>query len=287
MKREAAPSKPVSSSSSRRHKYTKVLDNRKHAVRGLWRRNGSYVARITVEDDIGKKTMKWIPLATATSDAEGPLFELHILESNLSSPGTWAVPEPTCVAKLTAECGITFDNGNKTFAIAVKRDYVCLTLDGSGSIDPDGDPLQINWVIDETNIVADTVVTNCLDLGCHTITMMASDGQTRCHQFLDVCVITPAQAVQQCIDLVEQTQLAHKNKRPLIATLKAAQAAFDRDGWKVGALMLTVFQNKVRTQIARSNPTEAAMFIECAENVLKAIECVVNDATSSTAGSRR
>ena len=70
MKREATPSKPVSSSSSRRHRYTKVLDNRKHTVRGLWRRNGSYFARITVEDDIGKKPVKWIPLPTATSDAE-------------------------------------------------------------------------------------------------------------------------------------------------------------------------------------------------------------------------
>jgi hypothetical protein len=40
--------------------------------------------------------------------------------------------------------------------------------------------------------------------------------------------------------------------------------------------MLKVFQNKVRTQVARSNPDEAAMFIESAENILKSIECVVS-----------
>ncbi len=42
--------KTSKSSSSRRYKYTKVLDNRKHPIRGLWKRNGDFVARITVED---------------------------------------------------------------------------------------------------------------------------------------------------------------------------------------------------------------------------------------------
>jgi hypothetical protein len=38
-----------------------VVDNRKHAIRGLWRRNGKFVARITVEDDAGRKQVKWCP----------------------------------------------------------------------------------------------------------------------------------------------------------------------------------------------------------------------------------
>lgn len=42
------------------------MDNRKHAVRGLWRRNGNFVARITVEDDAGHKAVKWVPLKGAT-----------------------------------------------------------------------------------------------------------------------------------------------------------------------------------------------------------------------------
>jgi hypothetical protein len=226
-------------------------------------------------------------LSTADGAITGGIYDavlfrqtpaLEILEFNKASPGTWVatpVSEPVCMAQLRAnECGITFTNGNKTFAIAVDRDYVCLTLDGAGSVDPDGDPLQIDWLIDDTNIVAGTVVTNCLNLGCHTIRMMASDGQARCQQSLEVCVITPEEAVQQCIDLVEQAQLARKNKRPLIATLKAARAAFDRGGRNVGAHLLKIFQHKVRTQVARNNSTEAAMFIACAENVLEAVECV-------------
>jgi len=183
---------------------------------------------------------------------------------------------PVCVAKLTpSECGVTFANGGKLFAIAVNKDYVCLTLDGSQSTDPDGDPIFITWVIDGTNLVSGVVVTNCLNAGCHTITMVADDGASRCHQPLDICIIEPSEAVEQCMALVESTALERKNKRPLLVSLKAAKIAFDREGWKVGKLMLRVFEFKVYAQIWRQNPAEAATFIECAENISKAIECAV------------
>jgi integrase len=67
VKRTATSSEP---SSRRRHSYSKVLDNRKHPVRGLWRRNGSFYARVTVEDETGHKKLSWVPLA-ARSASEG------------------------------------------------------------------------------------------------------------------------------------------------------------------------------------------------------------------------
>ena len=72
MKRSATSSKAVSgsSSSSRRHKYRKVLDNRKHPIRGLWQRNEGFYARLTVEDDCGRKSVKWVPLEKATTASE-------------------------------------------------------------------------------------------------------------------------------------------------------------------------------------------------------------------------
>jgi hypothetical protein len=50
------------SSSSRRYKYTKVLDNRKFPIRGLRRLNGNFKARITVEDEAGRKSVRWVSL---------------------------------------------------------------------------------------------------------------------------------------------------------------------------------------------------------------------------------
>lgn len=53
--------------SSRSHKYTKVLDNRKHPVRGLWKRNGTFLARLKVEDSAGRRLLKWVPLDAKTA----------------------------------------------------------------------------------------------------------------------------------------------------------------------------------------------------------------------------
>jgi hypothetical protein len=80
VKRNATPSKSVSSSNSRRHKYSKVLDNRKHPIRGLWRRNGSFYARLTLEDDCGRKSVKRVPLeqAATASDAKDELGKLLV-----------------------------------------------------------------------------------------------------------------------------------------------------------------------------------------------------------------
>jgi len=58
-----------SASSSSRYKYNKVLNNRKHPIRGLWRRNGKFRARISVEDEAGRNEVRWVPL-TATTAAE-------------------------------------------------------------------------------------------------------------------------------------------------------------------------------------------------------------------------
>jgi integrase len=68
VKRNESPSKNngTQSGSSRRYKYTKVQDNRKHPIRGLWRRNGNFRARITVENEAGRKVLRWVPLAAKT-----------------------------------------------------------------------------------------------------------------------------------------------------------------------------------------------------------------------------
>ena len=81
MKRMATlGNKTGSSPNSRRYRYTKVLDNRKHAIRGLWRRNGKFVARITIEDDAGHKMVKWVPLKAETAAAAQEEFRTLLVE---------------------------------------------------------------------------------------------------------------------------------------------------------------------------------------------------------------
>ena len=61
----------VASRPHRSPKYKKVLDERKHPIRGLWRRNGRYYAQITIEDpNSGIKRVKRVPLEEATTNAQ-------------------------------------------------------------------------------------------------------------------------------------------------------------------------------------------------------------------------
>src|SRR5271156_5998105 len=80
VKRNETDCKTVAKSNSHRYKYNKVLDNRKHAIRGLWRRNGKFVARITVEDDAGRKAVKWVPLNADTAAAAQEEFRTLLVE---------------------------------------------------------------------------------------------------------------------------------------------------------------------------------------------------------------
>ena len=62
MQAAATPRKP------RPNPYRKVLDSRKRRVRGMWQRNGTFYANLTVSDDLGRKTSRWVPLTGGTLD---------------------------------------------------------------------------------------------------------------------------------------------------------------------------------------------------------------------------
>ena len=66
--------------SSRRHVYHKVLDSRKHPIRGLWKRNGKFLARITTETDSGAKEIKWVPLGAKSAAAAQEEFRKLLVE---------------------------------------------------------------------------------------------------------------------------------------------------------------------------------------------------------------
>ena len=76
MQAKASASHIVNSAviSPRQHRaarYSKVLDQRKRPIRGLWERNGRYYAQITVEDQItGVKQVRRVPLEGATTGAQ-------------------------------------------------------------------------------------------------------------------------------------------------------------------------------------------------------------------------
>jgi hypothetical protein len=80
--------------------------------------------------------------------------------------------------------------------------------------------------------------------------------------------------------LVNDTNLDRKNNQPLIATLKAASAPFERGQVQAGLNQLRAFQNKVRAQLTKNYPTAAELFTEYAKQIT---DCV-NDQSAISMG---
>ena len=78
--------------------------------------------------------------------------------------------------------------------------------------------------------------------------------------------------MEDLISKVNDADIDRKPKRPFIASLKAAAASFDRGSNQSGVNQLAAFQNKVRAQIARTDPALAAELIAAAQAIIDALE---------------
>jgi hypothetical protein len=178
---------------------------------------------------------------------------------------------PVCVARVG--CSYQLGNDPTDYAIALNGSSSCVVLNGSGSSDPDHNTLSMTWIIDGTNVVNGAVVTNCLSVGCHSVVLVVSDGQAESRCVSRVCVLSGCDAIEQVIALVDGSDVARKNLRPLIATLKAACASADRGNMASLAGQLGAFQNKVRAQIGKTDPAAANAMTSAVQKILDAMKC--------------
>jgi hypothetical protein len=156
-------------------------------------------------------------------------------------------------------------------------------LDGSRSTDVENDPLEYFWSEGTNTFATGVLATNRFALGVHVITLIVSDGQATGTNLVVLEVLSPAQAAGTLTTLVETSNLSGKNANPLLASLRAAAAAFDRGNANAGINQLQAFQNKVQAQIAPLDPTLAATLIEGA---LEIIDVLSAPASSSATGNR-
>jgi len=70
------------------------------------------------------------------------------------------------------------------------------------------------------------------------------------------------------IGLLQDSTLSARSQQPLLVSLAAAVAAFDRGNVPAGANQLQAFQNKLRAQIMPFNAALANEFIRAAQNVI-------------------
>ncbi|HXA45690.1 MAG TPA: LamG-like jellyroll fold domain-containing protein, partial [Candidatus Angelobacter sp.] len=175
---------------------------------------------------------------------------------NAGSQGKCPPQPPVADATATIPLVISLNNSNAT-----------AVLDGSLSSDPEGDPLQYYWFVNNAATASATgvVAVVVLPVGTNLITLSVSDGHASNQQTITVEVITLAQAVERLLDLVN-TDVAQA--QALAATLSAAIQSIDRGNPTAAINQLLAFQNKVTAQIAPLNPTLAGTLVDQAQTII-------------------
>ncbi len=152
---------------------------------------------------------------------------------------------------------------------------VCFVLDASLTPNPGGFPQTNHWSLDGSSVAfaVGVTTTNCFEIGEYVIRLVVNNGLCSRSTSVNVSVLTGCEAVEDLIRKVNDASLARANKRPLIATLKAACASFERGSFHSAVGQLGAFINKVRAQIEPANPDEAALFTRCAQSILDSVNC--------------
>jgi hypothetical protein len=107
-----------------------------------------------------------------------------------------------------------------------------------------------------------------LSIGAHPIFLVVSDGMLSATNAVTVEVITPAQAVER---LIAEATARWPRSRPLVATLSAALASIERGNLVSAVNQLQAFQNKVRAQVAPSDPALATNFIQSVQEIIEVL----------------
>jgi hypothetical protein len=205
-------------------------------------------------------------------------FKFRVTDGQCNSQEATVSINVVCLNRCPTACITTIalctEIETNTF-ISPNGSNACFVLDASCSVDPDGDALTYSWFADGSVVpfAAGVRVTNCFDLGGHTILLLVDDGRCSDSHPVTVDVLTGCEAVEALVAKVNDASLSRANKRPLIATLKAACASFERGSFESAVGQLGAFVNKVRAQIGPANPDEAALFIRCAQSIIDSVNC--------------
>jgi hypothetical protein len=155
----------------------------------------------------------------------------------------------------------------------------CLIADGWSSSDPEGGALTYLWFLepDPLPFGAGPVVTNCLEVGEHTITLVVTDptGLTGTDS-KTIEVVTAPLAIELLIEEINsgslKSAISRKIKRELTETLRVALDFAGDNKLRQTQNALDAFEKKVRAQVAPNFPAEATKWIRWSQAVSEGME---------------
>jgi hypothetical protein len=156
----------------------------------------------------------------------------------------------------------------------------CLVADGYSSSDPEGGALTYLWSLagDPVPFGAGPVVTNCLEVGQHTIILTVTDPQGLSGtDSKTIEIVTAPLAIELLIEQINESQksgivLSRKTKRELTETLRVALGFAGDEKLRQTQKALDAFEKKVRAQVAPTEPEAATAWIRWSQAISDGME---------------
>lgn len=179
------------------------------------------------------------------------------------------VPPPIARFSVSPLAVLSADQTSQ-LVISPNNSNALVTLDASLSSPATG--AQFAWFVGGSpfQFAMGMIVTNEFPVGEQLVTLAVTAGTLSSTASQAFEVITAAEAVDLLIELVSNSNLDRRVKRPLLSTLRSSSSNFAQGDFVVGVSQLHAFCNKVRSQIEPGDPALAATLI----TACRAIESV-------------
>jgi len=144
--------------------------------------------------------------------------------------------------------------------------------DGSRSYDPDDTNIYYFWYKGAELFSTNAITRERFDVGTQVITLKLDDTYPLGTNSLNVTfeIISPVQAADKLVDVLTHSGLAANRLQPLVASLNAAQASFERGNIGATVNQLVAFQNKIAAQITPIDPQLGQQLIQAAQAIIDA-----------------
>jgi hypothetical protein len=154
--------------------------------------------------------------------------------------------------------------------IATNNQSTSVILDGIGSSDVDSGGLAYAWFSGAETTPFSTAGNLTMDfpIGSYVLTLVVSDGVASASDSITLEVFTPCDIVKTLVAAVQAAPLDQKQRNGLLGHLNAACSTFSSGAISAGVHQLELFEARVESKIAPTNPTLAATLDSEAERII-------------------
>ena len=194
---------------------------------------------------------------------------LTIYRNRTAEVGTNGPPTAT----VTTEAAVGFlSEENERMVIDPLHTGVVVCLSGGACSDPERDRLSYEWSLNGEVIGTSASISRTFTLGSHVVTLRVSDGTKAASTSTIVDVITPVEAVERLIALVEASDLPARPKQRIIAILEDTLTIIPHDLRRADT-RLERAQRKIQAALQREYPAAAELVNRALEQIICGARC--------------